>query len=672
MVISWLAVRPLLAADYAIVDGSGRTVGMVHDGEELAIRTSLYLPTPGWQTTYTQPTADRVTVTRSDSVTTYQGSIDMDSSRRLLFTQTVRQEGAAAVITLDYTASGTLSAEGLFFRLDVPWAEFKGGFAEYPGTNRSTLLPEVRPSNVNLMGATTSRIAARDAASNWQLAAILNRPYFVNLQDKSNESPQNFTFWIYVVSGSLASGATGQFRIDLTLTGAPDTTPATVTLDTTSSRYVFHGFGGNYCFQIESPVTQYTLDNLQVRWARTEMTLSEWEPVNDNASPPLADWAFFQQRDLPGTNLRREFELASEIQRRGIPYVITVWNLPEWLYVDPQPQPSNTSQRRVNPALWEELLESIGSYLLYAKNQYGVEPDLFSFNEPNLGINVLFSPEEHRDAIKSIGAHLASLGLKTRMLLGDVSHPRGTHTYVEAATADPEAMRYAGAVSFHSWGGATPDQYGAWGDLAERLGLPLLVAEMGTDPAAWRGRVYDNFWYGLRELQQYQELLLYARPQATIYWEFTADYSLVRTLSAGSAMMLAPTARFWFTKQFADLTPPHSTALIVESDKPKVLVTAFLRDEVLTLHVANLGAAREVTIFEIPGLFAMLRHVRTSETESFTEYPPLPVSASSVRLMLPERSLTTLTSRFETPASYFRRAHGFSPPWSPPPRLPVQ
>lgn len=212
MGIPWLTVRPLLASDFAMVDGSGRTVGMVHDGEELSIRTSLYLPTPGWQTTYTQPTADRVTETRSDSVTNYQGSIDMDSSRRLLFMQTVRQEGAAAVITLDETASGTLSAEGLFFRLDVPWVEFTGGVAEYPGTNRSTLLPEVRPSHANLMGATASRIAVRDAASNWQLAAILDRSYFVNLQDKSNESPSEFHLLdLCRLSGSLASGATGQF-----------------------------------------------------------------------------------------------------------------------------------------------------------------------------------------------------------------------------------------------------------------------------------------------------------------------------------------------------------------------------------------------------------------------------------------------------------------------------
>lgn len=665
-VLSLVGARVAAAGASPILDGSGRIVGVVHQGEEIAIRTGVYLPTPGWQTTYTLPAADRVTVTRFESGATYQGSIDMDATRRLLFTETVRQEGGGIRITLNYSASGVLTAEGLFFRLDVPWAEFKSGVAEYPGTSRSTVLPEVRPANVNLMGAAASQIAVRDTANNWFVSAALDRPYFVNLQDKSNENPQSFTFWIYVVSGSLASGAAGQFEILLAVSGVPDTTPATVTLDPTVGRYLFHGFGGNYCFQIDSPVTQYTLNNLQVRWARTEMTLVEWEPANDNADPLITEWTAFEQRDQPGTNLRREFELAREIQNRGIPYIISIWNLPEWLYIDPQPQPSSASQRRINPALWDELLEAIGTYLLYAKSRYGVEPDLFSFNEPNLGVNVLFSAEEHRDALKRIGAHLASLGLRTKMLLGDVSHPRGTQSYVQPSVDDPLAMQYVGAISFHSWGGATPEQYRAWGDLAASLGLPLLVAEMGTDPAAWRGRVYDNFWYGLREVQQYQELLLHARPQGIIYWEFTADYSLVRTVSSSGGAVLEPTARFWLTRQFTDLTPFQSLAAGVESDKAKVMATAFLRDDVLTVHIANLGAAREVTVFGIPAKFALLRRIHTSETQWFSEGLPVRVWANSVRLELPERSLTTLTSRFEPQFATMRRSRTAGAPMPPP------
>ncbi len=159
------------------------------------------------------------------------------------------------------------------------------------------------------------------------------------------------------------------------------------------------------------------------------------------------------------------------------------------------------------------MVEAIGSYLSYAKEHYGAEPDLFSFNESNIGIDVLLSPEEHRDAIRRIGAHLEKLGLKTKMLLGDVSGPRDTHEYALAAANDPDAMRYVGAVGMHSWGGASPEQYKAWGDLAEWLNLPLLVTELGVDAGAYRGKMYDSFQYGLREIEMYQQLLLYARPR---------------------------------------------------------------------------------------------------------------------------------------------------------------
>ena len=122
-------------------------------------------------------------------------------------------------------------------------------------------------------------------------------------------------------------------------------------------------------------------------------------------------------------------------------------------------------------------------------------------------------------------------------------------------------------MGFHSWGGGTPEQYAAWGDLAEWLGLPLLVTELGVDAAAWRGRTYDSFHYGLREVRMYQELLLDARPQGTMQWEFTA---------------------------FAG-----------EREGRRVY----------TLHLANLGVGREVTIQGLPEDGRPLRAVRTSERD---------------------------------------------------------
>ena len=123
-------------------------------------------------------------------------------------------------------------------------------------------------------------------------------------------------------------------------------------------------------------------------------------------------------------------------------------------------------------------------------------------------------------------------------------------------------MRYVKAVGFHSWGGGTPEQYKAWGDLAEWLNLPLLVTELGVDASAHMGGMYDSFSYGMREVRMYQELFLYARPQGTQQWEFTGDYSIVRARRKDDGTAeLTPTSRFWFVKHFTDLTPHNSDAL---------------------------------------------------------------------------------------------------------------
>jgi hypothetical protein len=145
----------------------------------------------------------------------------------------------------------------------------------------------------------------------------------------------------------------------------------------------------------------------------------------------------------------------------------------------------------------------------------------------------------------------------------------------------------------------------------------------------------------------YQELLLYARPQGTQQWEFTADYGTVRTQRRDDGGTdLIPTSRFWLVKHFTDLTPRNSDALAVSSDNDKVLFTAFAQGQgsarVYTLHVANMAAAREVTIEGAPDL--VFRAVRTGESENFLELPPIRAQGGILRLQIPARSLLTLTT----------------------------
>jgi len=175
------------------------------------------------------------------------------------------------------------------------------------------------------------------------------------------------------------------------------------------------------------------------------------------------------------------------------------------------------------------------------------------------------------------------------------------------------------------------------------------VTELGVDAAAWQTHSFNSFHYALQEVRMYQELLLSARPQGTMQWEFTNDYSIVNEekLPDGT-VKLTPTVRFWFVKHFCNLTPPQCDVLTTTSDQPKVLFTAFAgRDgnlPVYTLHVANFGAQRQATITGLWDGIASWRAVRTSETGAFQELPPVVPKDGTVELELVPQSLLTLTT----------------------------
>lgn len=649
LVLASLAVAaPAHAA--ASLDRAGRVTGMSLNGEQVAIRTDLRIPQRGWGRIPGLGDAADLKRTEENGRTTFTGRIDVAPGQPCRFEETYSEAGGIATLTFKVTADADVDTEGVFFWLDVPIDAFRGGQCELSNGGApagDAVMPREKPAARHFLRGTAGKLSLSDAAGRLRLELECDRPLPVVVQDTREWQGADYSAFLQLAP-KLAKGESTALKVTLKLTGQPDQTPANLALDAGKVRYKLDGFGGNYCFGIESPVTQYTLKNLKVAWARTEMSLALWEPQNDNDSPDETNWPAFAARDQPGSRIHNEFLLAKQLQEKGIPYVISVWDLPEWLYSDPGVV--RRQRGHVPEEKWPELLECIGSYLTYAKQHYGVEPNLFSFNEADYGVRVHLTAEEHRDAIKRIGAHLKKLGLKTKMLLGDTGGPRGSHVYALPAANDPEALQYIGAVAFHSWGGGTAKNYSDWADLAERLKLPLLVAELGTDAGAWRTAAYDSYGYAMGEVRMYQELLLHARPQGTMQWEFTADYSTVRVQKEpDGTTTLTPTVRFQFVKHFCNLTPHHSDALATSSDNPKVLFTAFAgpagkagRD--YTLHVANLGAGRKATITGIPAGIKELRAVRTSETEAFRELPAVPVRAGAVALELAPQSLLTLTT----------------------------
>jgi hypothetical protein len=637
----------LCAAETTIFDGTGRVDHMIYDGEELAVHAGLATPIRGWLKTVGQGRSTDTRRTSSDGAQQWSGSFEVVDSGRVHFEQAANPEGAATRIHLSVSVDQALELEGVYYAIELPRAAFLNGRVRV-GT-QETALGETKPARRDLTSAETGGFVFADASSSKSLTVTLDRPRTVLIRDEWNASGRHWVAYVELLRGSPEGAAKIEAKLTMALTGTAVHDPAKVTVDPSHRLYRFDGFGGNYCFGKDSPAASYTLDNLKVAWARVEMSLKDWEPENDNESATDTDWAYLESHDKPGTKLHSEFLLAQEIQKRGIPYVISIWWLPEWMYGDPG-RGDMVQNRRVGLTRWDEVMESVGSYLLYAKRKYGVEPDLFSFNESNIGIYVLISADEHRYLLRSLGAHLRKLGLKTKMLLADATGPQGTHVFALPAAADLEALQYVGAVAFHSWGGASPEQYQAWGDVARWLNLPLLVTELGVDPFAWRGRLYDSYDYGLREVRMYQEILAYARPQATLQWEFTDDYSLVHVSRNGQTPPKPdPTSRFWLVKHFTNLTPPHAEVVESTSNHPEVLVSAFAggpaSSPAYAIHIANLGPEREVTVSGLPGGLNSLQAVETTESTWFADLPQVPVNAGKLTLLVPARSLLTLTSQ---------------------------
>ena len=639
-----------LHAEVAVTDAKGRITAINSAGEYLPITMTMRVPLAGWSRQPDLSEATSVKYARDNGRATWEGRLELTKGAFYRYRQTTIEQDGALHIDLQVTAEATVDTEGVYLFLDVPRELFQGGAAQVSRTHTpvaSADLPVGQPAARHFLQGTGDGLSLADAAEKTVLELSYDRELSITVQDTREWNGSTYSAFCQL-TGGLQAGQTTSIGITLRVDSQPDTRGAVLSLDAGKVRYRLDGFGGNYCFNIESPVTQYTLSNLNVAWARTEMTLREWEPQNDNEDPGQADWAYFEGRDRPDSNLRREFLLARQIQDKGIPYVISIWHLPAWLYADGGTQPAS-SRHTVDPAKWPELLECIGTYLQYAKRQYGVEPDLFSFNEANIGVYVLFTAQEHREALKRIGEHLKGLGLGTKMLLADATGPRGTHTYALPASEDPQAMGYVGAIGFHSWGGGTADDYRAWGDLAQRLKLPLLVTELGVDSGAWRSRAFDNYHYAVREMRMYQELLLHARPRGTMQWEFTADYSIVEQQSdADGKTLITPTARYHLVKHFCNLTPRGAEALTTSADNPKVLFTAFRGQVagrvVYTLHVVNTGPGRQATIKGIPAGVDSLRAVRTGEREGFAQLGQVPVEGGTVRLQLAANSLVSLTT----------------------------
>jgi hypothetical protein len=308
------------------------------------------------------------------------------------------------------------------------------------------------------------------------------------------------------------------------------------------------------------------------------------------------------------------------------------------------PQDEGIRGNPLNPEKMNAIKKSIADYLIFLKEKYGVEAAMFTFNESDLGINVRQTPREHAEMIKTFGPYFASRGLATKLALGDTSDANPID-FIKPAMKDPEAVKYIGAVDFHSWRGCTDDILAQWAAAARELNVPLLVAEGSTDAAAYRyAQIFEEQSFALYEINLYVRILAISQPKSILQWQMTADYSLL----AGGGIFgdngpLRPTQRFWNLKQLAS-TPGRSFALPVQCKGSSLTCAAFgnIAEGAYALHIVNNGAARAATITGLPADVKQLRVWVTDTKRGMQEGARVPVSDGKAELTLDAMAYLTL------------------------------
>jgi hypothetical protein len=650
-----LGVKAKAAAE---IEGWGDFRGIRLDGQLMPFTTSLRaVSADGRQTAFTATEmVKNPRWSREGAVQTSTGTILFENGKTLsLRTKVEDLTPDTARVDVQATADVDLDLTGIYYHINLPASDFIGGTATVSDTP-PVPLPASTPDNSNFLSqqgkiihlAGTHRTL--EVSSDTSLDFIVKRDHVIDTDivtqsglrlPRDSAADQLVAIVFPLGTGNLTKGQSVQVTFTIHAGGQIDHQPVTLHLDTNTPGSPFEGIGGNFRVygQEDLASVDYNLANLRVPWGRVPMLLSAWQPREE--IDPVKSLSAGAK--LSNT-LRQSIEVAKTLSDKGIPLIITTWDMPGWSLLPAGPgtpgRPFVIPARRLRQDKAAEVYDDIVSYLQYLKSAYKVEPRLMSINESDLGIDILQTPEEHAEFIREVGRRMADAGLKTRMLLGDACSPHPVK-FVDAAMRDPYTIKYIGAVSFHSWHDGTDAEFRAWGNAARKLSVPLIVGEGGTDSDSYRyPPIFQEPWYAMYELDTYMRICAQAQPLSILHWQMTSNYSLL--VGGGrSGQPLAPGRRFWQVKQL-NLTPADSAAIPVSGSANNITACAYLDHQRTLIHLLNNAAERTTTITGLPVQSVQAHIYLTDETNGMKELPPATVTNGTITVTLPQDSLVTI------------------------------
>ena len=416
--------------------------------------------------------------------------------------------------------------------------------------------------------------------------------------------------------------------------------PPTVRLDPSLPLQTLDGVGANaYPFPIQSADSWVwesvapTLEELGLDYVRIVSWFKFWESENDDDDPWHIEWSGFETEtpsmqwwDLP---------FAEWLDARDIEPTLGIWDTADWL--------AGGEPRRIDPAMYDELGESIAAYYLSLRAA-GIElPYGEVQNEPNIEAHIRYdSPEDLRDAARIVLAHLDDAGFEDVMLHGPNSnHADEVLPWAKVWLADEALAARTVAISFHTWSSADFADYDAIRQLAEAHGKQVWATELGYCPVASgcdEGTHFlasDTWGTAFDASVSAWRAITWSRANRVYHW---AALGYDATMSTTGERY--PT---WYSlKQLADAVPPGAVHLTSTADDPDLLVMGFALPQSESLSAVLINAAEEERTARIGTPEGGPWTVVDAVTSSEGSYGVAAAVDGTGQLTLPAQSVTSL------------------------------
>lgn len=378
------------------------------------------------------------------------------------------------------------------------------------------------------------------------------------------------------------------------------------------------------------PVSDYNLAHLAVRVARVRMTLEEWEPVNDDADANNINWESFQDTKYNHAS----FLLMQELQKRGTEIVVTSWDLPDWIVSDP----SKDTKRFVPYENYPEIVEMVATWLLRARDEYGVEPQYVSFNEPDVGAYITIAPFEAVMLIEQAGKRFDELGIKTKWMIADTANINGSVIYARSVLKQGSIRPYLGVFANHSWDSDSSDEsYIAVREFALETNLEVWCTEAGTDAFSWQTpEKFPTYKYAVELARIYSRVLKLTGANAILYWEMMgSDY----WLNDGTK----PYPSFNVIRQLGEQIPPGAVIIETSNNTETLYSVAAQAPSHFVVFLVNTGETPlTVTVEGLPA--GKYIHIQTTEIEAEKTLEEYAVPSETVTVLIPGMSVHVIST----------------------------